>query len=89
MITLLMPMLGVAACADREQIRAREVAEEAQAASADDAACRPKGTPGTQPYEECRKGLAQARAERSAAQYQKNRDFDRVLGRGTSDWGGL
>jgi hypothetical protein len=82
-------MLGVAACADREQIRAKEVAEEAQAASADDAACRPKGAPGTQPYEECRKELAQARAERSAIQYQKRRDFDSVLGRGTSDWGGL
>jgi hypothetical protein len=88
-IALLLPLLGVAACADREQVRAKQMAEEADAASADDAACRPKGAPGTEPYESCRKGLAQARAERNAVQDQKGRDFDRVLGRGTSDWGGL
>ncbi|MGE5259281.1 MAG: hypothetical protein ACM3MH_00225 [Actinomycetota bacterium] len=87
-IALLLPMLGVAACADREQVRAKQMAEEADAASADDAACRPKGAPGTEPYESCRKELAQARAERNAIQYQKRRDFDRVLGAGTSDTGG-
>ncbi len=87
-IALLLPMLGVAACADREQVRAKQIGEEAGAASADDAACRPKGAPGTTAYDGCRKELAQARAERSAIQYQKRRDFDRVLGQGTSDWGG-
>ena len=87
-ITLLLPLLGVAACADREQLRAKQVAEETDAANADDAACRPKGAPGTEPYQSCRKELAQARAERNAVQYQKRRDFDRVLGAGTSDSGG-
>lgn len=85
---LLLPLFGTAGCADREQIRAKQVAEETEAASADDAACRPKGAPGTKPYDDCRKELAQARAERSAVQYQKRRDFDRVLGAGTSDTGG-
>jgi hypothetical protein len=75
-------------CADREQIRAKQMAAEADAASADDAACKPKGAPGTKPYEECRQQLAQARAEKSAIDYQKRRDFDRVLGAGTSDSGG-
>jgi hypothetical protein len=87
-IALLLPMLGIAACADREQIRAKQMAEVAEAANADDAACRPKGAPGTQPYESCRKELARARAEKSSIQYQKSRDFDRVLGAGTSDTGG-
>ena len=85
---LLLPFFGTTGCADREQIRAKQVAEETEAASADDAACRPKGAPGTKPYDDCRKGLAQARAERDAVQYQKRRDFDRALGAGTSDSGG-
>jgi hypothetical protein len=88
-IALLLPMLGVAlGCGDREQIRAKQMAEEADAASADDAACKPKGAPGTKPYDECRQQMAQARAEKSAVQYQKRRDFDRALGAGTSDTGG-
>ena len=87
-IALLLPLLGAAACADREQIRAKQMATEADAASADDAACRPKGPQGTKPYDDCRQQLAEARAARSAVQYQKARDFDRVLGAGTSDSGG-
>jgi len=87
-IALILPLLGAAGCADREQIRAKQVADETEAASGDDAACRPKGAPGTKPYDDCRKELAAARAERSAVQYQKRRDFDRVLGAGTSDSGG-
>ena len=87
-IALLLLLLGAAGCADREQIRAKQVAEEADAASADDASCRPKGAPGTKPYDECRQQLVQARAEKNAVQYQKRRDFDRVLGAGTSDTGG-
>jgi hypothetical protein len=87
-IVLLLPLVGALGCADREQIRAKQVAEEADAASADDASCRPKGAPGTKPYDECRQQLVQARAEKNAVQYQKRRDFDRVLGAGTSDTGG-
>jgi hypothetical protein len=86
---LLLPAVAcVFGCADREQIRAKQVADETEAASADDAACRPKGSPGTKLYEDCRKQLAEARAEKNAVQYQKRRDFDRALGAGTSDSGG-
>ena len=86
---LLLPMVAATAgCADREQIRAKQMANETAAASEDDATCRPKGAPGTPGYDNCRKDLAQARADQSAVQYQKHRDFDRVLGAGTSDAGG-
>ena len=88
-VALLLPLVaGAAGCADREQIRAKQVADESASASEDDATCRPKGAPGTPAYDNCRKELAQARAERSAVQYQKRRDFDRALGAGTSDAGG-
>jgi hypothetical protein len=87
LIAFLLLTLAVG-CADREQIRAKQVADETAAAGEDDATCRPKGAPGTPGYDNCRKELAQARAARSAVQYQKQRDFDRTLGAGTSDAGG-
>ncbi len=88
-VAMLLPVIvGAGGCADREQIRDKQVAEESAAANEDAAACRPKGAPGTPAYDNCRKELAQARADRSAVQYQKRRDFDRVLGAGTSDAGG-
>lgn len=72
---------GISACADGEQLRAdRMAAAEAE----DDAACREKGEPGTEFYEECRQSLAAARAQTSAIKEQKARDFDRILGAGTS-----
>jgi hypothetical protein len=84
-VALALP-LGTAelGCADREQLRASQMAEQASASAEDDAACRPKGAPGSPEYDECRKGLAAARAQKAAIQYQKARDFDRVLGAGTS-----
>ncbi len=88
-LIVLLLLLGVTAgCADREQIRAKQMADETENASADDAACRPKGAPGSPAYDNCRKELAAARAEKSAVQYQRRRDFDRALGAGTSDAGG-
>jgi hypothetical protein len=80
-LTLAASLIG---CGDREQLRATQM-DEASAAE-DDARCREKGEPGTEFYDECRKALSEARAQRSAIQYQKARDFDRVLGRGTSDY---
>jgi hypothetical protein len=71
-------------CADREQIRASQMAEEATANAEDDAACRQKAAPGTPAYDQCRQSLAALRAEKRAIQYQKRRDFDQVLGAGTS-----
>lgn len=73
------------ACADREQLEAKRMSEQADLAAADDAACRQRGEPGTEPYDTCRKDIADARAQRDAIQYEKNRDFDRTLGAGTSD----
>lgn len=74
---------GLQACADRGQREAQKMAEQAEQAVADDAACQQKGKPGTEPYDTCRKDLADARARKDAIQYQKARDFDRVLGAGT------
>ncbi len=44
-----------------------------------------KGAPESPAYDACRKELAEARAraQQSAIQEQKRRDFDRVLGAGT------
>jgi hypothetical protein len=64
-------------------------AEQAQSESDDDATCREKGTPGSQAFEACRKGLDEARARQGAVREQKRRDFDRVLGAGTDAQSGL
>lgn len=82
-LTLMLP-LGVFACADRgEGMRAQQMAQQAAADAEDDSTCRAKGEPGSEPYDECRNALASARAQQSAVQEQKRRDFDRVLGAGT------
>lgn len=79
-----LPMsLALPACADRNQLHADQMAEQAAAGQADDEACRGKGQPGTEAYNSCVKGLADARAQQAAIKYQKARDFDRVLGDGT------
>src|SRR5262249_53898306 len=52
--------------------------------SDDDAACRPKGAPGSQAYVDCRHAIVEAREQQKAIiQEQKRRDFDRLLGDGT------
>jgi hypothetical protein len=52
--------------------------------SEDDAACRPKGAPGTQAYIDCHHAIVEAREqEKAIIQEQKRRDFDRLLGDGT------
>ena len=88
-ITIISSIVGILfgtlqACADREQLATKQVAEQADLAAADDVRCREKGEPGTEPYNDCREALAAERAKRNAVQYQKARDFDRVLGEGTS-----
>ncbi len=86
---LLLPIAAaLPACADRNQVHADQMAEQSSLNQTDDEACRGKGQPGSNGYNECRKGLADARAQQSAIKYQKARDFDRVLGevmRGLSD----
>jgi hypothetical protein len=80
--------LGIAAfacgCADKEQIHAQQMADEASTNAEDEATCRQKAAPGTETYDQCRQGLAAARAQKRVIQYEKRRDFDRVLGAGTS-----
>jgi hypothetical protein len=73
----LAPILG---CADREQIQAERVAAQAAAEADDDAACRARGTPGSAEYDACRQDLQARRAKQAEIDYQKARDFDRVLG---------
>jgi hypothetical protein len=83
---LVLPIgLALPACANKNQFPADQMAEQAATGQADDDACRDKGAPGSETYNACRKGLADARAQAQAAaiKYQKARDFDRVLGAGT------
>jgi hypothetical protein len=81
MLALALP-LGMAAvgCADREDIRAERVAQQAASEAEDDATCRARGEPGTAPYDTCRQALSAQRAKKAEIDYQKARDFDRVLG---------
>lgn len=56
---------------------AKQAANEAQ----DDAKCRSADVePGSPEYDACRQGLAAQRAKQAEIDYQKARDFDRVLG---------
>lgn len=71
---------GLFACADREEIRADRMARQVAAEAEDDVSCRDQGEPGTPDYDACRQELASARARQSEIDYQKARDFDRVLG---------
>jgi hypothetical protein len=71
---------GLFACADREDIRADRMARQAATDAEDDASCRDKGEPGTPGYDDCRQELAATRARQAEIDYQKARDFDRVLG---------
>jgi hypothetical protein len=80
-LLLLAPALAGLGCASQDQ--ATRAAEHAAAESEDDATCRQKSPEGSKAYDDCRKGLAEARARQGAVQEQKRRDFDRVLGAGT------
>ena len=81
---LVLPVCGVVfGCADRQEIRAEGVAQEAAATAEDDAGCDAKGAPGTPEYDACRQEAAAKRAQKTEIEYQKRRYFDRVLGAGT------
>jgi len=89
MLILLMVIVSAVAgqgCASQDP--AARAAEQAAMDSEDDGACRPKGAPGTPAYDDCRKDMAEMRAQQGAIQEQKRRDFDRMLGAGTSGVGG-
>jgi hypothetical protein len=83
-LAALLPLwAGLFACASREEIHAERVAKQTAAEAEDDATCRGKGAPGSAPYDACRQNLAAERAQKAEIDYQKARDFDRVLGAGT------
>ncbi|MEZ5828545.1 MAG: hypothetical protein R3D30_09550 [Hyphomicrobiales bacterium] len=71
---------GLFACADRESIRAERVAEQAAAEAEDDEVCRGRAEPGSDAYNTCRQSINAERARKAEIDYQKRRDFDRVLG---------
>jgi hypothetical protein len=77
-LAALLPLwAGLFACASREELKAERVATEA----ADDATCRAADLePGSEAYELCRQERATSRARQEEIDYQKARDFDRVLG---------
>ena len=72
-------------CANPEQARARQAAAEAALAAQDDAQCRVGGAAPKGPaYDECRRNLVQARAQKNEIDEQRRRAFDQVTGAGTS-----
>ena len=83
--TVLLPLwVGLFACASHEDIQAERVAKQASADTEDDTTCRGQGRePGSDAYNDCRKDLTAQRAKKAEIDYQKARDFDRVLGAGT------
>jgi hypothetical protein len=66
------------------QSPASRAAEQAALESEDDEFCQTKGARGSEAYNTCREQRAEAQARAAAIQEQKRRDFDRVLGQGTS-----
>lgn len=78
---LLSLVLALPACASRGEVEAGRLAKEEASKAEDDAACRSANTkPGEPAYESCRQDLAAKRANKAEIDYQKARDFDRVLG---------
>jgi len=80
-LALLLPMAaGFSGCASREELRAERATQKAAAEAEDEAACQAKTEPGSAEYDACRQRLANKRAQKAEIDYQKRRDFDRVLG---------
>ena len=80
-LTVLLPFgVGLFGCADREEIHAERMAQKAAIEADDDAKCQAGGAPGSAEYDACRQSLATQHSKKAEIQYQKRRDFDRVLG---------
>ena len=81
MLMILLPLVaGLFACSSREEVQAERVAKQVAADSEDDTACRGTGEPGSEAYDACRADKTAQRARQTEIDYQKARDFDRVLG---------
>jgi hypothetical protein len=72
--------VGLFACASREEVDAGRVAQQTATEAEDDTACRAEDEPGSQAYDACRADRGADRARKADIDYQKARDFDRVLG---------
>ena len=73
--------IALSACASRSEIESGRLAKEEAAKAEDDAECRSTNAkPGEAAYEACRQELETTRATKAEIDYQKARDFDRVLG---------
>lgn len=73
--------LGLFACTSREDLQAERVAQQSANEAEDDAKCRAAtAEAGSESYETCRRDLEAQRARQAEIDYQKARDFDRVLG---------
>ena len=81
-LAALLPLwAGLFACASREDLQAERVATQAANEAEDDAKCRAANVePGSPEYDACRQDHAAQRAKQAEIEYQKARDFDRVLG---------
>ncbi|MEM7192052.1 MAG: hypothetical protein AAF405_04145 [Pseudomonadota bacterium] len=81
LVGLLPLALMLSACATRGDVEARRAADEQAFKAEDDAKCRGANMkPGETAYEVCMQDLARQRAQKAEINYQKARDFDRVLG---------
>jgi hypothetical protein len=81
MLIVLLPLgAGLFACASQDEIKAERVAKQTATEAEDDTACRAAGEPGSQGYDTCRADKTAERARQADIDYQKARDFDRVLG---------
>jgi hypothetical protein len=89
LLMLVLPLGSLLGCADQEQVRARRAAAEAAINDQDNTQCRAEGiAPESPAYDECRRNLAEIRAQKNAIQEQKRRAFDQVTGAGTSSLSG-
>ena len=80
LLGLLVPVVAAQGCATQSQTMAeKQAATEIE----DNATCREKSGDDGAAYENCRKTLAEQRAQQAAVQEQRRREFDRVLGAGT------
>jgi len=77
---LLVAVVATQGCATRSQSLAEQ---QAAADSEDNATCREKSGEDEAAYENCRRTMAEQRAQQAAVQEQRRREFDRVLGAGT------
>jgi len=81
-LAALLPLwAGLFACASREELQAERQAKQSVNEAEDDAKCRAANAePGSPEYDTCRQQQAAQRARQADIDYQKARDFDRVLG---------